>query len=75
MRLSAGKQWRYRHREQTVDTVGEGDSGMNWESSMETYITVCKTVSGNLLYDAGSSNQMLSDNLEGCDGMGGGREV
>ena len=29
MRLSAGQQWRCRHREQTVDTVGEGDSGMN----------------------------------------------
>ena len=28
-----------------------------------------------LLYDAGSSNLVLCDNLEGWDGMGGGREV
>jgi len=34
-----------------------------------------KTASGNLLYDAGSSNLVLSDNLEGYDGVGGGKEV
>ena len=28
-----------------------------------------------LLYDAGSSNLVLCDNLEGWDGMAGGREV
>ena len=45
MNLPAGQQWRCRHREQTVDTVQEGDSGMNTESSIETYInymTICK---------------------------------
>ena len=26
-----------RHREQTVDTVGEGEGGMNGERSLETY--------------------------------------
>ena len=26
-----------------VDTAGEGKPGMNWESSVETYITICKT--------------------------------
>ena len=31
--------------------------------------------SGNLLYDAGSSNRVRSDNPEGWDGIGGGREV
>ena len=30
---------------------------------------------GNLLYDAGSSNPVLCDNLEGWNGMGCGREV
>ena len=25
-----------------VDTVGEGEGGMNWETSMETYIPICK---------------------------------
>jgi len=28
-----------------------------------------------LLYDTGSSNQVLCDSLKGWDGMGGGREV
>ena len=32
-------------------------------------------LNGNLLYDAGCSNLLFCDNLEGCDGMGGGREV
>ena len=39
------------------------------------YITICKIDSENLLYDAGSSNQVLCDNLERWDGVGGGREV
>ena len=30
--------------------------------------------SGNLLYDAGSSDLVLCDNLEGWDGVGGGKE-
>ena len=30
--------------------------------------------SGNLLYDAGSSDLVLCDNLEGWDGVAGGRE-
>ena len=30
---------------------------------------------GNLLCDAGTSNPVLCDNLEGWDGVGGGREV
>ena len=48
-----------------VDTVAEEEGGMNWESSMEA----CKLpyvkwiASGNLLY-AGSSSQVLRDNLE-----------
>ena len=31
--------------------------------------------SGTLLYDTRSSNPMFCDNLEGWDGVGGGREV
>ena len=31
--------------------------------------------SGSLLHDAGSSNLVLWDNLEGWDGVGDGREV
>ena len=32
-------------------------------------------VSGNVLYDMGSANPALRDNLEGWDGVGGRREV
>ena len=39
--------WTYlqgRKRDADIEnTVGEGEGGMNWESSMETYITTCKT--------------------------------
>ena len=38
-------------------------------------VCVCKIDSGNLLYDAGSSNQVLCDSLEGWDEVGNGREV
>ena len=31
--------------------------------------------SENLLFDAGSSNPVLCDNLEGWHGVGGGREI
>ena len=55
-----------------VDTGGEGEGGINWESSMETYIAICKIrESGNLPYDAGSLNLVLCDNLEEWDGVGG----
>ena len=33
-------------------------------------ITICKTINGNLLNDAGSSNPGLCDNLEGRYGVG-----
>ena len=58
MNLFAGQQWRRRHREQTVDTAGEGEGGTNGETSMETYTLpyVKYIASGNLLYDAGRSN-------------------
>ena len=43
---------------------------------METYplLFTKQTASGNSLHDAGSSNPLLCDNLEACDGVGvGGR--
>ena len=39
------------------------------------YHTENRIANGNLLYDAGSSNPVLCDNLEGWYGVGGGREV
>ena len=59
-----------------TDTAWEGEGGMNKESSIETYTSPCvkQIASGNLLYDAGSSNLVLCDSLEEWDGVGGERE-
>ena len=41
--LSAGQQWRNRHREQTYGQGERGGEGeMYRESTMEIYITICK---------------------------------
>ena len=47
------------------------------KSSTETYTLpyVKQRSSGNLPYEAGSSNPVLCDNLEGWDGVRSGREV
>ena len=37
MKLFAGQQWRHRQREQTYGHSGEGEGGVNGESSKETY--------------------------------------
>ena len=49
-----------------VDIEGEGEGGMNWESSFETYTLpyVKLIASGNLLYDVGSSKLVLWDRVE-----------
>jgi len=40
------------------------------------YITMCNQTAGeDLLHDAGSSNSVLCDNLEGWDEVGDGKEV
>ena len=53
-----------------VATVGKEEGGTKWENSIKTYTLpyVKYRASGNLLYDAGRSNPVLCDNLEG--GMG-----
>ena len=50
-----------------VHTVGEGEGGTTSKSSTDTYtlLYVKQINSGNLLYDAGSSNSVLCDNLKG----------
>ena len=44
MKLFAGQQWKYRHREQTYGHGWgkEREGRMYGESNMETYITICK---------------------------------
>ena len=36
--LYARQQKRHRYKEQGLDSVGEGEGGMIWETSIETYI-------------------------------------
>jgi len=59
-----------------MDTAGEGEGGTDWESSTETYTLpyVKQTASGKL-YKHRELNLVLWDNLEGCDGVGGGWEA
>ena len=62
-----------------VDAVGEGESGMNGESSIDIYIPPCvkQTAGEKLLYNTGSpawhSLGHLGDDLEGWDRERGGR--
>ena len=79
--LLAGQQWR--HKDNNLWTqCGKEREEQTERVNTEIYIyinisiTICKTGnSGNLLYDAGSSNLVLCDNLEGWDGVRGEREV
>ena len=59
------------------DTAGKEEGGMNWEGSIgtKTLPYIKWTVSGNLLYDTGSSNLVLYENFQGWDGVEGGREA
>ena len=58
-----------------LDSVGEGDGGMIWEKSTETYTLpyVKEIASGNLMYDTGHTELVLHDNLEGWSEEGDGR--
>ena len=60
-----------------ADTVGEEEGGTNGESNTETYMLpyVKQRASGNLLYETGSSDLVLCDNLEGWEGVAGEREA
>ena len=75
--LSAGQQWRNRHREQTYghgEREGEGET--YGESNMETYITICKIDSQQeFAVWLRELKQGLCINLEGWDGEEDEREV
>ena len=76
MSLFSGQQWRNRYREQIYrHGKRRGESEMNGESNMETYITVCK-IDNQQEFAIGlrKLKQGLCINLEGWDGEGDGRE-
>ena len=73
MNLLAGPQWRCRHRKQTCGhSGGRRKRKGRIESGIEAYTLpyVKYIASGNLLYDAWSSNLILCDNLQAWDGVG-----
>ena len=77
MNVSAGQQGRCRHRKQTCGHSGGRRGRDELREQQETHILpyVKQIASGNSLCDAGSPKLVLCDNLEGWDGVGGGKEV
>ena len=75
--LSAGQQWRNRHREQTYGHRKRGGEGeINGKSNMKTYITTCKIDSQwEFAVCLRELKQELYINLEEWDGAGDRREV
>ena len=80
MYLSTEQQWGHGHSEQTDGQGwwrgGEGGGGMYREGGVETYITICKIHSQ---WECAAwfreLKPRLSNNIEGWDGEGGGRDV
>ena len=60
-----------------LDSVGEGEGGMIWENSIETYILpyVKQIASPGLMHETGCSGLLHWDDPEGWEGKGGGRGV
>ena len=58
-----------------LDSVGEGESGMIWKNSIETYILpyVKQITSPSSMHGTGHSKPVHLDNPEGWDREGGGR--
>ena len=71
--LYVRQQKRYRYKEQPLDSVGEGEGGMIWEDSIETYILshVKQITSPGSMHETGHSGLVHWDDLR--DGVG--REV
>lgn len=44
----AAKEWWHRCREQTVDTMGEGERGMNRKSSIDIYTAAAAKVASDV---------------------------
>ena len=53
-------------KKRLLDWVGEGESGMIWENSIETYTLayIKYLASGSFMYDAGHPKPVPCDNLE-----------
>jgi len=60
-----------------LDSVGEGEGGMIWENSIETFILsyLKQITSPGLMHETGCSGLVYWDDPEGWDGEGGGNGV
>ena len=60
-----------------MDSVGEGEGGMMWETSIETYILpyVKQIASPGSMHETGDSGPVYWDDPERWDGEGGGRGI
>ena len=67
MILCTGQQRKHRCKEQILDSVGEGEDSMIWETSIETYTLpyVKQITSASLMYGTGHPKSVLCDNLKG----------
>ena len=77
MTLYVRQQKRHRCKEQSfLDSVGEGESGMIWEGSVESCIlSHVKQIAGpGLMHETGCSGLVHWDDPEGWEGEEGGRE-
>ena len=59
-----------------LDSVGEGECGIIWENSIETYILsyLKQIASPGSMHETGRSGLLHWDDPEGWDGEGGGKE-
>ena len=60
-----------------LDSVEEGEGGIIWKNSIETYILpyVKQITSPSSMHETGHSKSVHWDNPEGWDGEGGGKGV
>ena len=60
-----------------MDSVGEGEGGMIWENSADTYTVphVQEMTGASLVYEARHPKPVLWDSLEDGGGEGGGKGV
>ena len=76
MNLSAEQEWKRRHCEQTYGHGCRGRKERYGQCNMGTYITICKIDSQREIAVCLREIKLgLCNNVDGCDGEGGGRNV
>ena len=75
--LYTRQQKRHRYKEQSLESVAEGEGGIIWENGIETCIIsyMKQITSPGSMHDTGCLGLVQWDNPEGWYGEGGGRRV